>query len=166
MPKFPRREPQPLHPLVEELIRRRRERKLTYEDLTRLSELPPTTLSAYEHGHSQPTVGRLARWATALGLEVHLVDPAVETVIETVKLATVASVSPRRAAELAAIAKFERERGITAIPAFNTPEFEALNERHPLGFDHRRQLATRRTLTAAEGPKRGLGKHRTGARHR
>ena len=60
-----------------ELIRElRRDSGLTQAELARRTGLQRSVLSAYEHGHRQPSVAALARIAAAAGVELQLVQRA------------------------------------------------------------------------------------------
>jgi transcriptional regulator with XRE-family HTH domain len=60
-----------------ELIREiRREGGLTQAELARRTGMPRSVLSAYEHGHRQPSVAALARIAAAAGAELRLAPRA------------------------------------------------------------------------------------------
>ncbi len=50
----------------------RRVSGLSQAEIARRSGLQPSVLSAYEHGHRQPSVAALARIARAAGLELEL----------------------------------------------------------------------------------------------
>ncbi|HEY2397937.1 MAG TPA: helix-turn-helix transcriptional regulator [Solirubrobacteraceae bacterium] len=50
----------------------RRQANVTQAELARRSGVPGSVLSAYEHGHRQPSVAALARIAEAAGLELRL----------------------------------------------------------------------------------------------
>ena len=50
----------------------RRTSGLNQAELARRSGLQPSVLSAYEHGHRQPSVSALARIARAAGLELEI----------------------------------------------------------------------------------------------
>jgi transcriptional regulator with XRE-family HTH domain len=61
-----------------QLIRQAREEVgLTQAELSRRTGLESSVLSAYEHGHRQPSVAALARIAAACGREVRLEEPSV-----------------------------------------------------------------------------------------
>jgi transcriptional regulator with XRE-family HTH domain len=56
-----------------ELIQRiRRTSGLSQAELARRAGLPPSVVSAYEHGRRQPSVSALARIARAAGMELEL----------------------------------------------------------------------------------------------
>jgi transcriptional regulator with XRE-family HTH domain len=61
--------------LIEEI---RRTSGLSQAELARRTGLDRSVLSAYEHGRRQPSVGALARIATAAGLDLRLA-PAVDS---------------------------------------------------------------------------------------
>lgn len=65
------------------LIRQiRRESGLKQVELARRSGLQSSVLSAYEHGHRQPSVAALARIAAAAGMEVQLTTAAGQPALE------------------------------------------------------------------------------------
>jgi transcriptional regulator with XRE-family HTH domain len=65
------------------LIRQiRRESGLKQVELARRSGLQSSVLSAYEHGHRQPSVAALARIAAAAGMEVQLTPAAGQPALE------------------------------------------------------------------------------------
>jgi uncharacterized protein len=53
----------------------RRESGLSQAELARRAGITRSVLSAYEHGHRQPTVEALARIAAAAGLEIRVAQP-------------------------------------------------------------------------------------------
>lgn len=62
--------------LASEVIRDiRRESTLSQAELARRAGIPRSVLSAYEHGHRQPSAEALARIAAAAGLEIRVVQP-------------------------------------------------------------------------------------------
>jgi transcriptional regulator with XRE-family HTH domain len=66
-----------------ELIREiRHESVLTQAELARRTGLARSVLSAYEHGHRQPSVAALARIAAAAGVELRLARQADRAVTE------------------------------------------------------------------------------------
>ena len=66
-----------------ELIRElRRDSGLTQAELARRTGLQRSVLSAYEHGHRQPSVAALARIAAAAGVELRLEPRADRAVTE------------------------------------------------------------------------------------
>ena len=60
----------------------RRESGLTQAELGRRTGMPRSVLSAYEHGHRQPSVAALARIAAAAGVELQLAPRADRAVTE------------------------------------------------------------------------------------
>jgi transcriptional regulator with XRE-family HTH domain len=65
------------------LIRQiRRESGLKQVELAHLSGLQSSVLSAYEHGHRQPSVAALARIAAAAGMEVQLSPASGQPALE------------------------------------------------------------------------------------
>jgi transcriptional regulator with XRE-family HTH domain len=66
-----------------ELIRElRRDSGLSQAELARRTGMPRSVLSAYEHGHRQPSVAALARIAAAAGVELRLAPTADRAAIE------------------------------------------------------------------------------------
>ncbi|HEV7163034.1 MAG TPA: helix-turn-helix transcriptional regulator [Solirubrobacteraceae bacterium] len=56
----------------------RRASGLSQAELARRSGLQPSVLSAYEHGHRQPSVSALARVARAAGMDI-AISPLTDT---------------------------------------------------------------------------------------
>jgi transcriptional regulator with XRE-family HTH domain len=54
----------------------RRQSGLSQAELSRRAGMPRSVLSAYEHGHRQPSVAALARIAAAAGLEINVGPPS------------------------------------------------------------------------------------------
>jgi transcriptional regulator with XRE-family HTH domain len=62
--------------VASEIIRDiRRESGLNQAELARRAGMARSVLSAYEHGHRQPSAEALARIATAAGLEIRAAQP-------------------------------------------------------------------------------------------
>lgn len=136
--------------VLDELVRCRKLRGVTQFDLAARAGVSRRMVSAYEAGSSQPSIGAVVKLAAALGYELQLVplppSPKV-SVSELPPPQFVAPppppVSPQRAAELAAIERFQREHEVKVLPAPQTPEFAAFNEANPLVWDKHRRVATR-----------------------
>src|SRR5258708_20860218 len=83
----------------------RRTSGLSQAELARRSGLPSSVLSAYEHGHRQPSVSALARIARAAGLELEIspladadaLERSGEVLIQVLELADRMPSKPRAA---------------------------------------------------------------------
>jgi transcriptional regulator with XRE-family HTH domain len=88
-----------------ELIRRVREESgFSQAEIARRAGMPRSVLSAYEHGHRQPSVAALARITAAAGLELNVGRPAArsnlvragEILAQVLDLAELLPYRPRR----------------------------------------------------------------------
>jgi transcriptional regulator with XRE-family HTH domain len=91
--------------VASELIRTIRQQSgLSQAELSRRVGMPRSVLSAYEHGHRQPSVAALARIAAAAGLAVNVGPPlarpslvrAGEILAQVLDLAEMLPYRPRR----------------------------------------------------------------------
>lgn len=120
------------------------------EDDKKLIKMYPRAKSADVYaafpGRSRSSVRMRAR---ALGVfRAWRVKPNKESITRPVVIPTATPIAvvpavDRREMELAAIAKFERERGINVMPAARTPELIKYNDDHPLVYDHHSGRMTR-----------------------
>jgi transcriptional regulator with XRE-family HTH domain len=82
----------------------RRQSGLSQAELSRRAGMARSVLSAYEHGHRQPSVAALARITAAAGLEISVGPPAVgpnlvragEILAQVLDLAELLPYRPRR----------------------------------------------------------------------
>jgi transcriptional regulator with XRE-family HTH domain len=65
-----------VHPVVQQLIDRRTTLGLTQRAVAKRAGIAPATISGIEDGANSPTLRTLEPWATALGLDVRLVERA------------------------------------------------------------------------------------------
>lgn len=69
-------ETRPIHPLIAQLVAKRKALALTQEEVAFNAKIDRATIARLERGHKLPFMPTMERWCAALGVEIAIVDRA------------------------------------------------------------------------------------------